>query len=449
MCKTASSWLKPEAGIARDRVPIIDQSLNLTSSWDSTLRSLTPTIVHIHRGLELKDNEPGEHITFPAHGDSIVTCLLISHDLLISASDDNSINVYSLRTGSRIHSLYGHEGGVWALAVIGNTLVSGSADRNVRVWDLNNGTCTHVLGGHTSTIRCLTIVEPEWFDLVDVNGAITKEQWPKEPLIVTGSRDWSVRVWGLPRPGDQEYRGRGCGTDLLDGESTDKGAGISSYHQFALEGHDHVVRALAAQGRTIVSASYDCTARVWDIATRNCTWILIGHTGKVYNVALDTNRNHAYTSSMDDTVRIWNLQTGQCHHLLTGHTSLVGLLRLSPSHLVSAAADTTLRVWDPTNGRLQHTLVGHTGAVTCFHHDDYKVASGSEGSVKLWDIRSGRVLKNLLGGGECLPWQVVFKGRWCAVAHSTKKGTMIDIWDFGEDRRWERGESSDDEEYGH
>jgi len=51
-------------------------------------------------------------------------------------------------------------------------------------------------------------------------------------------------------------------------------------HRRHLEGHDHAVRALAARGRTLVSGSYDCTVRIWDIVTGECKWILIGHTQK-------------------------------------------------------------------------------------------------------------------------------------------------------------------------
>ena len=52
------------------------------------------------------------------------------------------------------------------------------------------------------------------------------------------------------------------------------------YHKLHLEGHDHAVRALGARGRTLVSGSYDCTVRIWDIITGACKWVLVGHTQK-------------------------------------------------------------------------------------------------------------------------------------------------------------------------
>jgi F-box and WD-40 domain protein CDC4 len=238
-------------------------------------------------------NANPRHISFPAHGVSVVTCLLFSHGRIISASDDHSIHVYSPITGQLLRSLDGHEGGVWALAATKNTLVSGSTDRTVRVWDLSTGRCTHVFGGHTSTVRCLAIVKPEWIDMEDG----TRERWPKRPLIVTGSRDHSLRVWSLPRPNDPEYRCHGAddtevgpaevrsalnrltiSDNLIDLMQDD--VGNNPYHRLHLQGHDHAARALAARGRTLVSGSYDCTVRVWDIITGKCQWVLVGHTQK-------------------------------------------------------------------------------------------------------------------------------------------------------------------------
>ena len=222
------------------------------------------------------------------------------------------------------------------------------------------------------------------------------------------------------------------------------------YHKFHLKGHEQAVRDLAARGRTLVSGSYDTRVRVWDIITGECKWILTGHTEKgsfflaplnsialltphphlVYSVVLDPTRNIACSSAMDGTVRVWDLNTGTERFTLTGHTSLVGLLALSGSHLVSASADSTLRVWDPDTGEMKHILAAHTGSVTCFQHDGSKVLSGSEGTIKIWDLSDGSVVRDLLTGIVGV-WQVVFDGRWCAAASDRQGSTVMDIWDFG------------------
>lgn len=151
------------------------------------------------------NNDRTKHISFAGHGSSVITCLIFSRGRIVSASDDHSIHVYSPATGELLKSLEGHEGGVWAIAAYNDTLVSGSTDRTVRVWNLSTGRCTHIFRGHTSTVRCISIVVPEWMDVGGQGGAITKEMWPKRPLIITGSRDHSLRVWNLPKTDDEDY----------------------------------------------------------------------------------------------------------------------------------------------------------------------------------------------------------------------------------------------------
>ncbi len=158
-------------------------------------------------------NPNPKRVTFAAHGSSVVTCLLFSHNRIISASDDHSIHVYNPLTGTLVRSLEGHGGGVWALAATRDTLVSGSTDRTVRIWDLARGVCTHVFGGHKSTVRCLAIVKPEMLDVPgegeaeDGSGVpvMRRERWPKRTLIVTGSRDHTLRVWKLPKTHEPSF----------------------------------------------------------------------------------------------------------------------------------------------------------------------------------------------------------------------------------------------------
>lgn len=366
----------------------------------------------IHKGWMNPKVRPS-HVAFRAHDRHVVTCLQFDTDKILTGSDDTNINVYDTKTGAVKATLEGHEGGVWALEYYGNTLVSGSTDRSVRVWDIERARCTQLFHGHTSTVRCLQIVLP-----VEVGKTADgyPEMMPKEPLIITGSRDSSLRVWKLPRPGDPDYYQGGPLVDDLD----------CPYFVRVLAGHQHSVRAIAAHGDTLVSGSYDSTVRVWKISTGETIHRLHGHTMKVYSVVLDHKRNRCISGSMDNMVKIWSLETGSILYNLEGHTSLVGLLDLQSDRLVSAAADSTLRIWDPETGQCKSMLSAHTGAITCFQHDGQKVISGSDRTLKMWDVRTGECVRDLLTDLSGV-WQVQFDGRRCVAAVQRESMTYIEV----------------------
>ncbi|KAH6633370.1 WD40-repeat-containing domain protein [Boeremia exigua] len=411
----------PNAYAQRAQAAIPDPHLGLSSLRNMHLfKSLYQRHHLIRKSWMAEDTKP-RHIAFRAHQRHVVTCLQFDTDKILTGSDDTNINVYDTQTGALRSRLEGHEGGVWALQYEGNTLVSGSTDRSVRVWDIEKGRCTQVFQGHTSTVRCLVILKPTKIGETLEGKPI---MMPKEELIITGSRDSTLRVWKLPKPGDRSIiqTGSSAANDL-----------DNPYFVRALTGHHHSVRAIAAHGDTLVSGSYDCTVRVWKVSTGETIQRLQGHTQKVYSVVLDHARNRCISGSMDNLVKVWSLETGQCIFTLEGHTSLVGLLDLSHERLVSAAADSTLRIWDPENGQCKSRLCAHTGAITCFQHDGQKVISGSDRTLKMWNVKTGEFVQDLLTDLSGV-WQVKFNERRCVAAVQRNSLTYIEVLDFGATR---------------
>lgn len=372
------------------------------------------------RNTWIKGDSQPHHLAFRAHHRHVVTCLLFDSDRIITGSDDTSINVYDTKTGVLRKKLEGHEGGVWALSCDGDTLVSGSTDRSVRVWNIKTGECVQTFQGHTSTVRCLVILKPTKIGEDEDGNPIIH---PEEPVIITGSRDSTLRVWKLPKPDDESFHQ--AGPPANDRENP--------FALRTLTGHHNSVRAIAAHGDTLVSGSYDCSVRVWKISNGEQLFRLQGHAQKVYSVVLDHGRNRCISGSMDNLVKVWSLETGVCLFNLEGHTSLVGLLDLSHDYLVSAAADSTLRIWDPEKGHCRSVLSAHTGAITCFQHDGQKVISGSDRTLKMWNTETGECVRDLLTDLSGV-WQVRFDERRCVAAVQRNNLTYIEVLDFGASR---------------
>ncbi|RKP33690.1 WD40-repeat-containing domain protein, partial [Dimargaris cristalligena] len=356
---------------------------------------------------------------FIARDNNIITCLQFDDQKIVSGSDGERIYVYDTRSGELLRQLDGHSGGVWTLQYIGNTLVSGSTDRSVRVWDIEKGRCTHVFTGHTSTVRCLQILMPMVVGYDPHTQAPILE--PPQPLIVTGSRDSTLRVWKLPVAGhDAPYHGTNEARDIT----------ANPYFMHLLAGHSSSVRALVGKGKTVVSGSYDMTVRVWDVMSGHCRWRLTGHVQRVYSVALADDRKRCMSGSLDSTVRVWSLEDGTCLYVLEGHQNLVGLLQLTPNYLVSAGADATLRIWANGTYSPLHVLSAHIGTITCFHNDERRLVSGSESGLKMWDIKTGQQICDLLTDVTGI-WQVKFDDRRCIAAVQRDDSTFFEVFDFG------------------
>src|ERR1017187_8946150 len=75
-----------------------------------------------------------------------------------------------------------------------------------------------------------------------------------------------------------------------------------------LEGHTGIVMhaAFSPDGRRIVTASEDHTARVWNAANGQLLANLEGHTGLVWQAAFSPDGQRVVTASFDNTARVWN-----------------------------------------------------------------------------------------------------------------------------------------------
>ncbi|KAF8903924.1 WD40-repeat-containing domain protein [Gymnopilus junonius] len=94
--------------------------------------------------------------------------------------------------------------------------------------------------------------------------------------------------------------------------------------------YNHPINCVFTKGRMAATGSNDCTVRIWDIHTGDCTWVFMGHDDTVETVALDNS--WAYSGSRDHRARIWYLNTGDCTHILDLDKSFVLNIGLSASY---------------------------------------------------------------------------------------------------------------------
>jgi len=171
-----------------------------------------------------------------------------------------------------------------------------------------------------------------------------------------------------------------------------------------LQGHTRDVysAAFSPDGKRVVTASDDNTARVWDAGSGEILASLQGHTSAVYSATFSPDGKRVVTASFDKTARVWEVASGKTLASLKGHTNYVWSAAFSPDgkRVVTASGDNTARVWDADSGKILASLKGHTDLVrsAAFSPDGKRVVTASnDDTARVWDAESGKTLASLKG----------------------------------------------------
>jgi WD40 repeat protein/class 3 adenylate cyclase/tRNA A-37 threonylcarbamoyl transferase component Bud32 len=150
-------------------------------------------------------------------------------------------------------------------------------------------------------------------------------------------------------------------------------------------------------GRRVLTASSDNTARLWEAEGGKLLATFQGHTGRVQSAVFSPDGRRVLTGSGDDTARLWAAESGELLTTFQGHTGTVYSAVFSPdgSRVLTASGDSTARLWEAESGKLLTTFQGHTGEVysAVFSSDGLRMLTASEDkSARLWAVESGELL---------------------------------------------------------
>ena len=103
--------------------------------------------------------------TLSGHGKE-VTCVAIERDrdLIATGSRDETVKIWSIDSGSMLHSMKKEMGTVLCLRFVGGALAVGSSDGDIFLWDVDTGACVGILEGHRKKVLSLGVTEAQ--DLV-------------------------------------------------------------------------------------------------------------------------------------------------------------------------------------------------------------------------------------------------------------------------------------------
>jgi WD40 repeat protein/tRNA A-37 threonylcarbamoyl transferase component Bud32/TPR repeat protein len=220
-------------------------------------------------------------------------------------------------------------------------------------------------------------------------------------LAVRGHKDWVTSAVFSPD-------GRRMLTASVDGTAriwdTQTGYEI---RRFTASGSAIFSAAFSPDGARVITAHIDRLARIWDAADGRLLLTLKGHTGTLIRAAYSPDGRRVVTASSDKTARVWDSETGQKLTQLIGHTDRVVDAAFSPDgkRVVTASRDKTARVWDASTGRQILVLSEPTGSINsaAFSPDGRFIVTASyDKTAGVWDAVTGRELVRFLGHSDAV-----------------------------------------------
>ena len=193
--------------------------------------------------------------------------------------------------------------------------------------------------------------------------------------------------------------------------------------------------SFSPDGRSLVSGSDDCSVRIWNIRDGSSKKLPVTPAAGLFlSVVFSPDGRYIAAGDTGQSVWIWDSRTHKIVANWEGHSHYVWCVEFTPdgNGLMSGSADTTVKYWDASSlGTHEAVVPGHpfplirsfSGHIVryCFYFiayivsryshlqnhvfsiaffpgsNEWVITSSADGSVRVWDIRTG-------------VWQLVVQG---------------------------------------
>ncbi|MCX6031512.1 MAG: TIR domain-containing protein [Chloroflexi bacterium] len=287
-----------------------------------------------------------------------ITALALAGNLVTVAGDDGMVELWWPDVGATQVYTVG-QARLTAVAASGDgaLLAVGSADGQIALVDAAQGAVIANWPAQVGAVRALLFLSDGVY-------------------LASGGAGGTIRLWDLRR--------LGTGQPVRE-----------------LRGHENDVTALAAGGdaATLVSASGDGTARVWNWQTGQQT-ALFDAGAPLWAVAFSADRRHLAAGGYGPVVKVWDVLAPTGQPISLTHGVPVRALAFSPDGkgLATGAEDGVLRLWNLADGGTVGPVIvrAHVGRwiIGLGYSGDGRtlVSAGGDGQVRVWPATTADAL---------------------------------------------------------
>ncbi len=255
-------------------------------------------------------------------------------------------------------------------------------------------------------------------------------------------------------------------------------------------GHTSIISAMAVSpdGLTMVSGSWDNTAKIWELGSGLLLHELKSHTASVVSVGYSSNGKWIVTGSKDSTICLWSSNDGRLvwkskpqgdwittvtfdadnkkilsgaadgtvilYSIATGeileedhsHSKWVSAIAESKDkkYWASSSWDSTLSLYDADKFVRAYTFKANEGrlrTVSFSNNDQYLIASNDRNSIYVWSVTTKKLIQELkINGG--IPRVLKLSADGKGVIVGTHLG-MISVWSITEGKKLKEWQAHD------
>ncbi len=385
---------------------------------------------------DIKTGNVVEHLT--AHMDTVEK-LVFSPDgsLLATASSDSTVLLWEINSDQfKIkYSLQDHKDKVYALNFIANgkRLVSAGKDKTLRIWDTESGVILRILQEPVGTIN-------------DIASYKNK--------IYTASTNKRVRRWDANLSPKQKIINRLAGKPVSVAITPENryvavgfNSGLLQLYEFTTfkllwqqkQAHQKRITRLAfnSKGNLLVSASFDKTAKLWQIKQDNLIEqkVFYGHKRAIYSVSISPNDKYIATAGADGKIGLFDMQ-GKAYFYKKAHEGkriFAIAFNNKSTQLLSGGEDNYMRLWKLYDNKpLQSVNEKQWIMDVNFSPNDKLIANVGQGHlINIYNTDTFKKIDTQLMGHTNSITRVIFSPENQQIITASQDST-VRVWDLSE-----------------
>jgi WD40 repeat protein len=230
----------------------------------------------------------------------------------------------------------------------GKFLATGDASGEAKIWDLNSGTVRRTITGHKHPILCMSVS-------------------PNAEYLALGSWDGYLSMWNMST---------GAKEAMID---------LDNASAYSL--------SFSPDGLYLAVGRLNKTLELYEPDSKKLVRGFVGHSDIVSCIAFGPEKYKMLSASWDGSARIWDITTGIMLQKFKTNTILhAAIFTPDGKKIITAGDDRVIRIWDVQSGKVSKTLEGHQAQITSLQitTDGKSLLSYSlDGVIKCWNLDKG------------------------------------------------------------